>query len=232
MMQRRHIFALLPALAAWGAGRSAPAWAQADGMALLGQFLQQVKSGRAQFTQVVTSTPKNGQAARSRSSSGVLEFMRPGRFRFVYKKPFEQTLVADGQTLWLYDPDLQQATARAQQQALAATPLALITSANHLSALQADFQLSSEPARDGLLWVRATPKRPEGQIQHALVGLRAPEVGAGAAPHNMPQLAVLEVLDALGQRSVLSFSALEINPSLKADAFVFQPPPGVDVIRP
>ena len=201
-----------------------PVWAQSDGLALLGQFLQSVRSGRAQFTQVVTAVPKAGQPPRQRTSSGTLEFQRPGRFRFSYKKPFEQTLVADGQTLWLHDPDLQQVTARAQAQVLGSTPLALIVAATDLAGLQKDFQLQAEPARDGLQWVKATPRRSEGQVQSILAGLRATERG--------PELIALEVLDALGQRSVLSFSAFALNPVLKADAFQFQPPAGASVIRP
>ncbi len=217
MLHRRHwlMAVALPVL---------PAWAQNDGLALLGQFLQTARSGRAQFTQVVTSVPKAGQPARQRTSSGTLEFQRPGRFRFTYRKPFEQTLVADGQTLWLHDPDLQQVTARAQAQVLGTTPLALIISSTDLSGLQKDFQLQSEPARDGLQWVKATPRRADGQMQHALAGLRAGERG--------PELVVLEVLDALGQRSVLTFNGFEVNPVLRADAFQFQPPAGTDVIRP
>lgn len=203
---------------------SRPVLAQTDGLGLLGQFLQAVRSGRAQFTQVVTSLPKAGQVPRQRTSSGALEFQRPGRFRFSYKKPFEQTLVADGQTLWLHDPDLQQVTARPQSQVLGSTPLALIVSANDLTGLQKEFQLHAEPAREGLQWVRATPRRADGQVQHALVGLRSGERG--------PELVALDVLDALGQRTVLNFSSLEINPALRADAFHFQPPAGTDVIRP
>ena len=219
MPTRRHcVLAALASAAPW------PALAQADGLALLGQFLQTTRGGRAQFTQQVSLPAKAGQSARQRQSSGTLEFQRPGRFRFVYKKPFEQTLVADGQTLWLYDPDLQQVTARAQAQVLGGTPLALIISATDLAGLQKDFVLQAEPARDGLQWVKATPRRSEGQMQQALAGLRATERG--------PELAVLDVLDALGQRSVLTFSAFEVNPALKADAFVFHPPAGTDVIRP
>lgn len=217
MMQRRH---LLLALASFPL---TPALAQGDGLQLLGQFLQTAKTGRAQFTQVVTSVAKAGQPPRQRTSSGSLEFQRPGRFRFSYKKPFEQTLVADGQTLWLHDPDLRQVTARAQTQVLGSTPLALIISSTDLAGLGKDFQLQSEPARDGLLWVRATPRRADGQMQHALAGLRATDRG--------PELVVLEVLDALGQRSVLTFTAFELNPNLKADVFQFQPPAGTDVIR-
>ncbi len=217
MFQRRQVLAVVAAFAA-------PLPAQADGVALLGQFLQSARSGRAQFVQVVTSVAKAGQPPRQRSSSGTLEFQRPGRFRFSYKKPFEQTLVADGQTLWLHDPDLQQATARAQAQVLAGTPLALIISAHDLAGLLKEFQLQAEAPRDGLQWVRATPRRAEGQVQHALAGLRPTDRGV--------ELAVLEVLDALGQRTVLQFSGFELNPSLRADAFQFHPPAGTDIIRP
>jgi len=218
MLQRRQVLAALAAFF----GLSVQA--QSDGLALLGQFLQNVRSGRAQFTQVVTSVSKAGQPPRQRTSTGALEFQRPGRFRFTYKKPFVQTLVADGQTLWLHVPDLQQVTARAQAQVLGGTPLALIIAATDLAGLQKDFQLQPEPPRDGLQWVRATPRRTDGQMQYALAGLKATERG--------PELAALEVLDALGQRSVLTFSAFEVNPALKTDAFVFQPPAGTDVIRP
>jgi outer membrane lipoprotein carrier protein len=218
MLQRRHVLMTVAALTGW------PARAQSDGLQLLGQFLQSVRSGRAQFTQVVTSVPKAGQPPRQRTSSGTLEFQRPGRFRFSYKKPFEQTLLADGQTLWLHDPDLQQVTARAQAQVLGSTPLALIISATDLAGLQKDFQLQPEAARDGLQWVRATPKRAEGQVQQVLAGFRASDRGA--------ELVVLEVLDTLGQCSVLTFSQFEINPAIKADAFQFHVPTGTDVIRP
>ena len=217
MWQRRYVLAALAVFPGWLS-------AQSDGLALLGQFLQTARSGRAQFTQVVSSVTRPGQPTRQRVSSGTLEFLRPGRFRFSYRKPFEQTLVADGQTLWLHDPDLQQVTARAQAQVLGGTPLALIISATDLAGLQKDFQLQAEPVRDGLQWVRATPRRPDGQIQHALAGLRAADRGV--------ELVALEVQDALGQRSVLTFSGFEINPPLRADAFQFHPPAGTDVIRP
>ena len=222
MPTRRHC--VLAALATFAFAAPWPVLAQADGLALLGQFLQTTRGGRAQFVQQVTLPAKAGQSARQRQSSGTLEFQRPGRFRFAYKKPFEQTLVADGQTLWLYDPDLQQVTARAQAQVLGSTPLALIIAATDVGGLQKDFALQAQPARDGLQWVRATPRQGEGQMQQALVGLRSGERG--------PELVVLDVLDALGQRSLLQFSGFEANPGFKADAFVFHPPAGVDVIRP
>ena len=198
--------------------------AQADGLDALSQFMKQARSGRAQFTQVVTSPAKAGQPPRAKTSSGSFEFQRPGKFRFDYRKPFVQTLVADGQTLWLHDVDLNQVTARQQAQALGATPAALLTAAADLEVLKGDFQFKAEPDKDGQQWVRAVPKSTEGQIQSVLVGLRSTDKGV--------ELSVLDVQDSLGQRSVLTFTAFEINPALAAQTFVFRVPAGVDVIRP
>jgi outer membrane lipoprotein carrier protein len=196
----------------------------ADGLESLSQFMKQARSGRAQFSQAVTSPSKAGQPPRVKTSSGSFEFLRPGKFRFDYRKPFVQTLVADGQTLWLHDVDLNQVTARKQAQVLGSTPAALLAAASDLEALKADFSFKAEAERDGLQWVSASPKATDAQIRSVMVGLRATDKG--------PELAVLDVQDNLGQRSVLTFSAFELNPTLTAQAFAFRPPPGVDVIRP
>jgi outer membrane lipoprotein carrier protein len=184
--------------------------------------MKQARSGRAQFSQVVTSPSKAGQPPRVKTSSGSFEFLRPGKFRFDYRKPFVQTLVADGQTLWLHDVDLNQVTARKQAQVLGSTPAALLAAASDLEALKADFSFKAEASREGLQWVSASPKATD--IRSVMVGLRATDKG--------PELAVLDVQDNLGQRSVLTFSGFEVNPALTAQDFAFRPPPGVDVIRP
>ena len=223
-MTRRSAWILgFHSLMAWGVlSLALPVYA--DGVDLLAQFVKQTRSGRADFTQVVTSPSRAGQAPRSKTSSGSFEFQRPGKFRFDYRKPFLQTLLADGQTLWLHDVDLNQVTARKQQQVLGSTPVALLTTAADLQSLKTDFQFSPEPARDGLEWVRATPLAQDGQIRAVMVGLRATPMGA--------ELAVLDVQDSLGQRSVLTFAGFQLNPSLPASQFVFKAPAGVDIIRP
>ena len=195
----------------------------ASGMESLENFIKTTRSGRASFTQVVTAPPRDGAAPRSKTSSGSFEFQRPGRFRFSYRKPFEQSIVADGQTLWMYDVDLNQVTARKQSQVLGSTPAALIAAAPDLKALQADFSLQGAPDRDGLQWVQATPTVRDGQLQAVRVGLRTTDKGS--------ELAVLDILDSFGQRSVLTFSAFVLNPAFPPDAFQFKPPAGADVIR-
>jgi outer membrane lipoprotein carrier protein len=115
-------------------------------------------------------------------------------------------------------------TARKQAQVLGSTPAALIASAADLRALQSEFALKSAPDKDGLEWVEATPKARDGQLQSVRVGFRA-------GGNKSVNLAALEILDSFGQRSVLTFSRVEINPSLPADTFVFKPPAGADLIR-
>jgi outer membrane lipoprotein carrier protein len=193
--------------------------ASATGLESLEAFIKTARSGRADFVQVVTAPAKDAEAPRSKTSSGSFEFSRPNRFKFIYRKPFEQSIVADGQTLWLYDVDLNQVTARKQSQVLASTPAALIASAPELRALQTDFALTDAPARDGIEWVLATPRARDSALQNIRVGLRGGE------------LAVLEILDSFGQRSVLTFTHFELNPVLPVKAFEFRAPAGADVIR-
>ena len=194
---------------------------QADGLQELEKFLREVNSAQASFTQVVTSPKRSTETtARSKTSTGRFEFLRPNLFRFQYTKPFEQTIVADGQTLWLYDVDLNQVTSRSQKEALGSTPAALIAAGTDLKGLSDSFELKPAAARDGLEWLEARPKDRNGQLQVVRVGFR------------QGQLSVLDIEDSLGQRSVLSFNNWQANAPLKVGDFKFQPPPGAAVIKP
>ncbi len=217
-MKRHFLAGALPGVALC-ALLCLPALAQADGLSELESFLRQAQQGRARFTQVVTAPQKAGEAPRARTSSGSFEFLRPGRFRFHYLKPFEQQIVADGQTLWLYDTDLNQVTARRQQEVLGNTPAALIATASDLKSLSGLFTLANAPDADGQQWVLATPKSRDGQLQSVRVGLR------------QGQLATLEILDSFGQRSLIQFGTIDTQAGLKPGSFAFQPPAGADVLR-
>lgn len=209
------------ALGVFGAGA-----ALASSLDTLDAFLKSTKSGRSDFTQVVTSPAKAGQTvARSKTSTGQFSFVRPTRFRFDYIKPFPQVIVADGQTLWLYDTDLEQVTARKQSQALGSTPAALVATAVDVGSLQKEFNIEAQADADGLQWVQASPKNRESTIQSVRMGLRVE--GAQVS------LAKLEILDAMGQRSVLSFERFDVNPAnLGASQFNFVTPKGVSILRP
>ena len=187
---------------------AAVACAQAAATDDLREFARTVKSGRCTFTQTVTAPD-----GRQKTSSGSFAFARPGRFRFVYEKPFAQTIVGDGTKVWIYDPDLNQVSVRKLGDALGTTPAALLVSAN----IDQAFPLADQPAAGGLQWVQATPRQAEGTIRTLKVGFR---------DH---ALAALEIADSFGQRSRIVFDGLQPNAAVPAAEFEFTPPKGADV---
>ena len=198
-------------LVAWSALALVPIAAHADAVDALKAFVQQVKTGRATFTQTVTSP----DGAKTKTSSGSFEFARPDRFRFAYTKPFEQLIVADGQKVWIYDSDLNQVSSRKLSQALGATPAALLAGGD----LSRDFDLLAEPAKDGLDWAKATPKTKDGAFESMRIGFKG------------KQLAAVEITDNFAQRSRLTFAQFVANVELPPESFKFVIPKGVDVLE-
>lgn len=194
------------------AGLAAAAFsAHADPVETLRSFVRDVKSGRADFTQTVTSP----DGAKKKNSTGSFEFARPNRFRFAYAKPFEQTIVGDGEKVWIYDADLNQVSSRRLGQALGATPAALLAGGS----LERDFDLSNLPAQGGLEWVEAKPKQKDGAFQSIRVGFQGKD------------LAALEIIDSFGQKSLLGFKAFAANAPVRPESFRFTVPAGADVIE-
>ena len=185
--------------------------AHADAVDTLKEFVRDVKTGRAAFTQTVTAP----DGVKRRTSSGSFEFARPNRFRFAYAKPFEQVIVADGLKVWIFDADLNQVSVRAFNSALGATPAALLAGGS----LEKDFDLSNQPSKDGVDWALATPKNKDGAFQSVRVGFKGKTLSA------------IEITDTFGQRSLLLFTQMLANPVVAADAFRFTPPAGADVIE-
>ena len=203
---------LARALALGAIGLTIGGVARADAVDVLRGFVRDVKAGQAQFVQVVNAP----DGKKAKTSSGSFQFQRPNRFRFEYLKPYPQTIVGDGQQVWLYDPDLNQVTVRPLGDALGATPAALLAG----QGLDKEFELKALADEGELSWVQATPRRKDGSIQSLKIGFKG------------KVLAKLEIADSFGQRSVLSFNGFQADPSFTADAFRFTPPAGADVARP
>ncbi len=185
--------------------------AHGGGLEQLDAFMKQSQSMRAEFRQVITD--RNGK--RTQDASGTFEFARPGRFRWVYLKPWVQTIVGDGQKVWLHDPDLNQVTVRRLDAALGATPAALLAGNN--DALKA-FVLGEDGLQDGLEWVQATPRDQGASFVRIRMGF------------NVGGIAAMELVDGFGQRTVLTFSSVSRNPRLDAALFRFVPPRDADVV--
>ncbi len=174
-------------------------------------FLQGLQSLQAQFKQ--TLTDRNGQTVEQ--ASGTLAIRRPGRFRWDYREPNEQVIVADGARIWLYDADLEQVTVRKLDDTLSATPAMLLSGQGNL---EQNFSVTQTSQEGGVTWVRMQPKRDDTDFKWVRLGFD------GAA------LKFMELADKLGQTTHLEFSQLERNPTLDPSRFTFTVPPGADVI--
>ncbi len=191
---------------------AAAAPAQAGAVTALRDFLAQTKTARGEFTQQVT----RGAAQAAPPSSGTFVFERPGKFRWIYAKPYEQVLVADGERLFLYDKDLNQVTVKKVAAALPASPASILFGGNEF---ERDFVVADAGTRDGIEWLTAVPRAKDSQFERIEIGFR----------DGVP--AVMVLADSFGQVSRLTFSRFERNAKLDAQLFRFVPPAGADVLE-
>ena len=192
-----------------------PALAQAAALDQFRSFVASTKTARGDFTQRLVKND-NGKARVSSESTGTFEFSRPGKFIWIYKKPYEQHLQADGEKLYIYDKDLNQVTVRKLGNALGSSPAAILFGSNDL---EKNFTLKDAGERDGMEWLQATPKAKDTTFEQIGIGLRD---GVPVA---------MELRDSFGQVSLLSFTRFEKNPALPDSQFRFTPPKGADVFE-
>lgn len=186
--------------------------AHAEARASLDSFTSGLSGLRGQFTQQVYDP--NGRMRES--SSGVVALSAPRLFRWEYQEPYPQLIVADGSRVWVYDPDLEQVTVRPQGEEEQNSPLAALIDP---AILERNFVVEEAGDSDGMEWLAIEPRQAtDAGFQRARLGFADGE------------LAAMDVLDALGQRTVIDFSGWRRNPSFEADTFRFTPPEGVDVV--
>jgi outer membrane lipoprotein carrier protein len=177
-------------------------------------FVAGTKSARGEFTQTqVAKTASPGKTGKT--SSGTFVFARPGKFVWTYEKPYEQVLQADGETLYLYDKDLNQVTKRKLGGALGSSPAAILFGSNDL---EKNFTLAEAGTHDGLEWLNATPKAKDTTFEQIGIGLK----------DGIPQ--AMELKDNFGQTVMLKFTSFQRNPALGAQAFKFDVPKGAEVV--
>ncbi|TFV87483.1 outer membrane lipoprotein chaperone LolA [Oxalobacteraceae bacterium OM1] len=192
-----------------------PSLAEASALDQLKSFVSSTRSAKGEFTQRLVKKTEGG-TRMSNPSTGTFAFARPGKFVWVYRKPYEQVLQSDGDTLYIYDKDLNQVTTKKLGDALGSSPAAILFGSNDLDK---NFVLKDAGAKDGLEWLEATPKSKDTNFERVGIGFK----------DGVPQ--AMELRDSFGQVSLLSFSKFERNPSLPADAFKFVVPKGADVVQ-
>ena len=178
----------------------------------LKSFTTGLKGLDGQFTQQV----HDGNGKLKETSSGQVSLSAPRLFRWEYTKPYPQLIVTDGSKVWIYDPDLQQVTVREQGAEEQNTPLSALIDPGKLDQ---QFNVKEAGTADGLQWLALTPKNGgEASFESARLGF------------GKEGLARMEVMDAVGQRTTLSFSGWKRNPAFASGTFKYAPGKGVDVI--
>lgn len=186
--------------------------AHAGAVDQLRSFLSQTKTARGEFTQRVTSRA----GATAQNSTGRFVFQRPGKFRWIYDKPYEQIIVADGDKLFLYDKDLNQVTVKKLAGAIPASPASILFGSNEF---EKEFEVVDAGSRDGLEWIVAKPRAKDSPFERIEIGFRDGLPGA------------MQLTDSFGQVSLLRFAKVERNPKVDAEQFRFTPPQGADVLE-
>lgn len=175
-------------------------------------YTRDLASLSGSFTQEVRD--KNGRV--SRQSAGTFAIARPGKFRFTYEKPYKQTIVSDGVTVWLHDEDLNQVTTKKLADTLSEQPLSLLLDP---TAAEKTFELKALESRGSIGYVEAKPRRADAAVDELRIAMVA----------SLP--AELSWRDALQNTNTIRFATLTKNGKLAADSFSFVPPKGADIIK-
>lgn len=181
--------------------------------AALAGFLEGLVTLRAQFLQ--TLTDETGFLIQE--ATGRLYLALPDRLYWEIIEPFQQIVLADGRALWVYDPELRQATAQTQDAAQQALPLMVLTQPERI---EERFSLQSEEIANGYRLL-LTPL--EAGADFTRIDLQFTE--------NL-ELYSLAFIDIFGQRTLLRMVDQERNPDIEPEQFTLQLPPGTDVFWP
>lgn len=206
-----RVLVLSGVLAVASLGLGAPVFAD-TAREQLRTFVDQVKSASGEFSQYTVGP----QGQTKPPQRGRFLFMRPGRFKWDVVKPYEQQIVSNGREIYQIDPDLNQVSVRKVDQALGASPAAILFGSG---SLEQSFEVMALPDREALVWLRAKPKQADAGFVHVDLGFK------DGLPHR------IILLDAFGQTTHVELTALMRNPGLSTSNFDFIPPKGADVVR-
>ncbi|MEO8158988.1 MAG: outer membrane lipoprotein chaperone LolA [Betaproteobacteria bacterium] len=205
MRTRKHLLLL----AVLGSLFTGPA--DAGPIEKLHAFIDQTRSAKANFSQEVIDS----SGAVQQQASGVVQFQRPGKFRWTYDKPYEQVIVGDGDKLWIYDKDLNQVTRRNLDKAIGSSPAALLAGADDVDRY---FSLNAIGIRKKLDWLEVKPYDADSLFEKVRMGFRG------------NTLEVMELYDHFGQRTTITFSNFQRNPASSPDLYTFTIPKGADLV--
>jgi len=204
-MKRLFILALVLSSAASFADASGPARSELE------NFSTGLESLQLDFTQVVKS--QDGRIQDTTQGSAWLQ--SPDKLRWVYRGDFPETIVADGNNIWIYDETLEQVTIKPQSDRVADAPLLILTD---ISQLDQQFLVAELGEFEEMQLLELKSRESESEFERIMIGLDATGI----------RMMIME--DAFGQRTEIRFSNVVRNAEVDPRLFSFTPPQGADVV--
>lgn len=180
----------------------------------LENYLNDITTFEASFEQSLISESNGLQEI----SKGDFFLSRPGKFRWNYSQPYEQSIIADGKKIWIYDKDLAQVTVRKMDKILADSPALLLSNEVEISEQFVVTKMPNSSDSKGQEWFMLKPK--DQDKQYADIRLAFEKAN----------LKVMELRDNFGQLTRIIFSDQKRNQKIDQKLFNFIPPAGVDVL--
>ncbi|WP_127555401.1 outer membrane lipoprotein chaperone LolA [Saccharospirillum alexandrii] len=175
-------------------------------------LLQSTETLQAEFRQ---ETYADGEL-RGDQARGIMKIARPLKFVWEVSSPYEQSVISDGETLWVHDPDLLQATYQPVTNQLQESPAMILSQPE--STLRTSYDVT-EAANESLTAYRLYPLDEDAVFEDMTLLF---ENG---------RISELRLSDNLGQDTRITFSNVETNLTLDAADFEFTPPEGTDVFE-
>jgi len=178
----------------------------------LEKILSPLSSLHANFSQTLT----DGEGYELQSVTGTMTVARPGKVYWKTAPPFEQLVVSDATTLWLYDQDLEQVTVRPFNEDIAETPAVLLI--GRVENLEQKYRVSNVLEGKDTVYT-LVPLNDSALYQKITLAFR------GETPRAM------SLWDTLGQRTRIEFTDVAVNKPIDDSLFAFVIPEGVDVLH-
>ena len=168
-------------------------------IAFSGQFSQSVYDNKSQLIE---------------EANGKVVFKKPHFFKWIYQAPHQNQIIGDGETVYIYDPDLSQVIMSKFSQSKSNNPANIF----FLNNIEESFKVT-EILDEDETWYRCESKSKDIDYQSIEISF------------NEDKIKGMRVIDGLQNKIIINFVNISQNPNIDEASFLFNVPDNVEVIK-
>jgi outer membrane lipoprotein carrier protein len=185
-------------------------------LAKVQKFYDSTKDLHARFDQVLESS-----MGTAKKASGDMWLKKPGKMRWDYVKPEKKLMVADGQTLWLYEPEDEQAFKQDLRSSTLPAQVSFLVGEGKLAdEFDATVVHPKELEEPGTVVLKLVPRTASAAYRYLLF----------VVDGKTGQVLRTVIYDQQGGTNRLTFSGVELNRGVDDAKFKFTPPAGTKIL--